>query len=206
MAAVPERVVPERRRFTVDDYHRMAEAGILAEDDRVELVGGEIVQMSPIGVRHAATVNRCNRVFSRAVGDRALVSVQNPVSLPPYDEPQPDIALLRPRDDDYARGKPGAADILLVVEVADTSVAYDRQTKLRRYAAAGVLEAWLLDLPGDALEIHRESGPRGYAFIRRCYRGEQASPQALPDLTVAVDDLLPVETEAPEPDGTDADR
>ena len=199
-------VVPERRRFTVDDYHRMADAGILAEDDRVELVAGEIVQMSPIGDRHMSAVNRTNRVFSRIVGDRALVSVQNPVSLPPYDEPEPDIALLRPREDDYARGKPGAADILLVVEVADSSVTYDRQTKLRRYAAAGVPEAWLLDLPGDALEVHREPGPREYALIRRCYRGEQIAPQALPDLAVAVADLLPVETGASEADGAAPDR
>jgi Uma2 family endonuclease len=199
-------VVPERRRFTVDDYHRMAVAGIFNEADRVELVDGEILQMSPIGDRHAAAVNRGNRVFSRTVGDRALVSVQNPIDLPPYDEPQPDIALLRPRDDDYARGKPGAADIMLVIEVADTSVAYDRQTKLRRYAAAGIHESWLLDLPGDALEVHREPGPRGYALIRRCYRGERVAPEALPDVEVAVADLLPMAARTPDENGASLDH
>jgi Uma2 family endonuclease len=183
--------VPERWRFTVDAFRRLAEAGILTEDDRVELVDGELVRMSPIGDRHMAAVNRCNRLFSRTVGDRALVSVQNPVDLDPYNEPQPDLALLRPRDDDYARGKPGPPDLLLVVEVADTSLAYDRQTKLPRYAATGVREAWLLDLEADALEAHREPRPDGYALIRRYRRGERASPEALPDVALAVEDLLP---------------
>lgn len=185
-------VVPQRWRFTVEDYRRMAEAGLFAPDARLELIDGEILQMSPIGARHLAGVNRATRTFSRVAGDRVVVSVQNPISLPPHDEPQPDVALLRPRADDYARQKPGPEDVLLVVEVADTSVAYDRQTKLLRYARAGVRESWLLDLPGDALEVHREPGPRGYALIRRCYRGERIAPEALPDVEIAVDDLLPV--------------
>jgi len=175
----------------VDEYHRMAEAGILTEDDRVELIDGEVVQMSPIGARHAATVKRCNRALSRVVGDRALVSVQDPVDLDPYNEPQPDVALLRPRADDYAGGTPGPADIFLVVEAADTSLAHDRQVKLRWYAATGVREVWLLDLPGDALEAHREPRSTGYALIRRYQRGERLAPEALPDLVVPVDDLLP---------------
>jgi Uma2 family endonuclease len=183
--------VAARRRFTVDEYHRMAEAGILTEDDRVELIDGEVVQMSPIGARHAAAVKRCNRALSRAVGDRALVSVQDPVDLDPYNEPQPDVALLRPRADDYAGGLPGPADLLLVVEAADTSLAHDRQGKLRWYAATGVREVWLLDLPGDALEAHREPRPTGYALIRRYQRGERLAPEALPDLAVPVEDLLP---------------
>jgi Uma2 family endonuclease len=147
--------------------------------------------MSPIGDRHMAAVNRCNRVFSRAAGERVLVSVQNPVDLDPYNEPQPDVALLRPRGDDYACGKPGPPDLLLVVEVADTSLAYDRQTKLPRYAATGVREAWLLDLEADALEVHREPRPDGYALIRRYRRGERVRAEALPDVDVAVEDLLP---------------
>ena len=189
--------VPERWRFTVDAYQRLAAAGILTEDDRVELVDGEIVRMSPIGDRHMAAVNRCNRAFSRATGEGALVSVQNPVDLDPYNEPQPDLALLRPRDDDYARGKPGPPDLLLVVEVADTSLGYDRQTKLPRYAAAGVREAWLLDLEADALEAHREPRPDGYALIRRYRRGERVRPEALPAVALAVEDLLPPAAAAP---------
>src|SRR5262245_17473788 len=186
--------VPVRWRFTVDAYQRLAEVGILTEDDRVELVNGEVVRMSPIGDRHMAAVNRCTRAFSRTAGERALVSVQNPIDLDPYNEPQPDVALLRPRDDDYARGKPGPPDILLVVEVADTSPVYDRQTKLPRYAATGVREAWLLDLVADALEVHREPRPDDYALIRRYRRGERATPEALPDVAFAIEALLPPPT------------
>ncbi|MBI3974311.1 MAG: Uma2 family endonuclease [Chloroflexi bacterium] len=183
--------VPERWRFTVDEYHRMAEAGILTEDDRVELIDGEIVRMSPIGDPHIASVNRCNRTLSRAVGDRALVSIQNPINLDPYNEPEPDVALLRPRADDYARGKPGPADILLVIEVADTTLDYDRKTKLPRYGVAGIREAWLLDLQGDALDVHREPRDDGYALVRRYRRGEWVRPAAFPDVELAVEDLLP---------------
>jgi Uma2 family endonuclease len=181
-------VAIERWRFTVEDYHRMAEAGILTEDDRVELIDGEIVRMSPIGDPHIASVNRCNRTFSRAVGDRALVSIQNPIDLDPYNEPQPDVALLRPRADDYERGKARPADVLLVIEVADSSVDSDRRIKFPRYAAAGVREAWLLDLEGDALEVYREPRDDGYALVRRYRRGERVAPEALPDVQVAVAD------------------
>ena len=180
-----------RRRFTVDEFHRMADAGILTEDDRVELIDGEILQMSPVGSRHATVVKRGNRLFSRAVGDRALVSVQDPIHLDPYDEPQPDLALLRPRPDDYAAGHPRPEDILLVVEVADSSLASDRRLKLPLYARAGIVEAWLVDLEGEAVEVHREPRRTGYALIRRYQRGERAAPQALPDVEVAVEDLLP---------------
>lgn len=181
----------ESRRFTVDDYHRMAEAGILTEDDRVELIDGQIIQMSPIGDAHMASVNRCTRTFSQVVGVRVLVSVQNPIKLDQFNEPQPDIALLRPRIDDYARGKPGPADVLLVVEVADTSLDADRRVKLPRYAAAGISETWLLDLEGDALEVHRQPSPRGYRLIQRLGRGDRVAPQAFSDLEIAVDALLP---------------
>ena len=183
--------IPARRRFTVDDYHRMAEAGILSERDHVELIDGEIVEMSPIGDRHVTSVNRCNRTFSRAVGDRALVSIQNPIDLDRFNEPEPDVVLLRPRADDYVGGKRGPADILLIIEVADTSLDYDRKTKLPHYSAAGVRETWLLDIPGSALEAHREPRDDGYALVRRYRRGERVSPEALPDIVVLVEDLLP---------------
>jgi Uma2 family endonuclease len=183
--------VPSRRRFTVEEYYQMAAAGILTERDRVELIDGEIIEMSPIGDRHAASVKRCLRVFSRVEADRVLVSVQDPIDLDPYNEPEPDVALLRPRADDYARGKPRPTDILLLIEVADTSLDHDRKTKLPHYAAAGVRETWLLDLPGDALEAHREPRDDGYAVVRRYRRGERVAPEALPDVAVAVEDLLP---------------
>ena len=182
-----------RRRFTVDEYLRMAEAGILTEDDRVELIDGEIVEMSPIGDRHVEAVNRCNRAFAPALAaGRLITSVQNPVRLDGYNDPQPDVALVRPG----VRGAPRAEDVLLVIEVADSSLGFDRRTKLPLYARAGIAEAWLLDLEGDALEVHREPGPDGYALVRRCRRGLRVAPAALPDIAVAVEDLLPP-TEVP---------
>jgi Uma2 family endonuclease len=181
----------QRYRFTADEYRRMGEAGILPEDARVELIGGEIIRMSPTGHRHVAGVNRCNRLFSRAVGERALVSIQNPVDLGPHDEPEPDVSLLRPRTDDYADELPRPADVLLLVEVADSSLEYDRQTKLPLYAGAGIPEAWLLNLREGRLEVHREPGPEGY-LVSRVYRpGERVAALAFPDLEIAVADLLP---------------
>ncbi len=179
-----------RRRFTVDEYRRMLESGILAEDDRVELINGEIVEMAPIGSRHAACVRRLNNLFSRQVGDRAVVGVQDPVRLDEYSEPQPDLTLLRPRPDYYAGGHPGPEDVLLVVEVAETSAEYDRQIKVPLYARAGIREVWLVDLAASAVEVYREPTPEGYRQVRRFGRGETLSPAALPEITVAVDDLL----------------
>ena len=119
-----------RHRFTVADYHKMAEAGILGRDDRVELIEGEIVAMAPIGSLHMAPVNRLNRFFVKACGDRAWVSIQGPVILGDGSEPQPDLLILNPRADAYANANPAAADVLLLIEVSDTSLAYDRGRKL----------------------------------------------------------------------------
>src|SRR5438105_616378 len=132
------------RRFTVDDYYRMGKAGILTEDDRVELLDGEIVEMSPIGSPHAGGVTRCMRVLTRLLGDWAVVAVQNPVRLGPLSEPQPDVAVLKPRPDLYADSHPTPKDVFLIVEVADTSATADRQVKLPLYARAGIPEVWLL--------------------------------------------------------------
>jgi Uma2 family endonuclease len=178
------------RRFTVDDYHRMAKAGILTEDDRVELIEGQIVEMAPIGRRHASRVDRLNRLLQRLVGDKAIVRVQGPVRLDPYSEPQPDLALLRPRDDFYEAAHPGPADILLLVEVADSSVVYDRGTKLLIYARAGIPEVWLEDLTRNGIEVYRSPSPQGYQQTHRVGRGQRIAPQAFPDLDLAVDDIL----------------
>src|SRR5580704_10507425 len=127
----------ERRVFTVEEYHRMAEAGILSEDDRVELTDGEIIKMSPSGSRHVACVNRLNAVLTSAIGRAAIVSVQNPFAVNDYSEPQPDIVILKPRNDFYAHSLPTAQDLLLIIEVADTSLSYDRNVKVPAYARAG---------------------------------------------------------------------
>ncbi len=179
-----------RRRFTVDEYHRMLEAGILGEDDRVELINGEVVEMAPIGSRHAACVKRLNTLFALQVRDRAIVGIQDPIRLGEFSEPQPDITLLRPRPDYYAAGHPTSEDVLLVIEVAETSAEYDRQVKVPLYARAGIPEVWVVDLAGEAVEVYREPAGNSYRQMRRLGRGETVSPEALPNLALAVDDIL----------------
>jgi Uma2 family endonuclease len=180
-----------RRRFTLDEYHRMGETGILGEDDRVELIEGEIIEMTPIGSRHAATVGRIQHVFSIRLATRALVWVQNPLLLVRYQsEPEPDVMLLAPRSDFYAAGHPQPPDVRLLVEVADSSLPYDRRTKLPLYARSEVAEAWLIDLDASRLEIHRDPSEAGYGSIRIPRPGETFAPAAFPDLTLTLRDLL----------------
>ena len=181
-------VTLRRRRFTLDEYHRMGETGILGLRDRVELIEGEIIEMSPIGSRHAATVTRIQHLFSRRLGERALVWVQNPLRLTQYQsEPVPDVMLLAPRADFYAGGLPEPRDVRLLVEVADSSLPYDRRTKFPLYARSGVTEAWLVDLDAGRLEIHRGAGYRDVHIPRT---GETFSPGAFVDLPLTVRDLL----------------
>ncbi|RME47171.1 MAG: Uma2 family endonuclease [Chloroflexi bacterium] len=180
----------ERRLFTVDEYHQMAEAGIFTEDDRVELIEGEIVEMAPIGSRHAACVDRLNRLFSNRIGERAIARVQSPVRLSEFSEPEPDLALLRPRPDFYAQAHPQPEDVLLVVEVAETSVTSDRDVKVPLYARAGIPEVWLVDLAEETVEVYREPLPRGYAKIRRVWRGDELAPHAFPDRVFTADEIL----------------
>lgn len=186
--AVPEPVT--RYRFNVNEYHRMAEAGILTEDSRVELIDGEIIAMTAIGPRHASRVGRLNDLFLRTFGDSAQIWPQNPIHLSEYDEPQPDLVLLAPRADFYASGHPTAQDVLLLVEIADASVVFDRQVKMALYARRGITEAWLFDLTGDVLLVHLDPAPTGYRTIRTLRRGEVVAPAAFPDRQLAVDDLL----------------
>jgi Uma2 family endonuclease len=180
------------RPFTKDEYHRMIEAGILKEDDRVELLGGNIIAMAPIGSRHVACVNRLNHLLTKALGDRAQISIQNPVSLTQYSEPQPDIAVLRPREDFYSAALPGPEDILLIVEVADASAVTDRQDKLPLYARAGIQEVWLVDLGEERIEVCQEPWTDGSYRVRRfSRRGERVNLPTFPGIHVSVDDLLP---------------
>lgn len=184
-------VMLKRYRFTVDEYDRMAAAGVLTQCDRVELLDGEIVEMSPIGDRHASVVARISSVFSARLGARSIVWGQNPVGLRAVRSvPQPDVVLLRARGDFYARGRPGPDDVLLLVEVMDTTAARDRGVKLPLYARAGVREVWLADLSADALEVYRRPAATGYRDARVLRRGERITPQAFPDLTLTVDELL----------------
>ena len=191
--APPESPPParEKRKFTVAEYYRMAEVGILHHTERVELLDGEIIVMAPIGIPHATGVRRMERVLHQALGDAAAISVQNPVRLDDHSEPEPDIALLRFREDDYATAHPGPADTLVVVEVSDSTLDFDREIKSKRYAAAGIPEMWVLNLPGDCIESFDQPGPAGYARHTVFRRGDKISPAALPDLELAVVDLLP---------------
>jgi Uma2 family endonuclease len=183
-------VALDRRLFTVDEYHLMVRAGILAEDDRVELIRGEVVRMTPIGRHHAATVDRLNRLFTSKLGERVIVRVQGPVPIAPDSEPQPDVSLLRPRSDFYRDTPLRPPDVFLVIEVADSSLATDRGVKVPLYAEAGLREAWLLDLAAERVEVHRGPGPAGWRESFTLRRGQTLAPEAFPDLTLTVDDLL----------------
>ncbi|MBM3943130.1 MAG: Uma2 family endonuclease [SAR202 cluster bacterium] len=179
-----------RRRFTAEDYHRMAQAGILGEDDRVELIEGEIVEMAPIGSRHQAYVDRLNTLFARRMEGRAIIRVQGPIVLGGDSEPQPDLALLRPRPDYYAGAHPTPEDVLLLVEVSDSSGDYDRQVKAPLYARHGILEYWLVGLEAGVVEVYRQPAPEGYQQVSQVARGQRLTLQAFPSLKVRVEDVL----------------
>lgn len=183
-------VARRRRRFTADDYQRMGQAGILTEDDRVELIDGEILAMIPIGPRHNAAVNRANRAIMRAVGDKAIVQVQGSIRLDRYHEPQPDIVLLQPQADYYASRLPGPPDILLVIEFAESSLEYDREMKARIYAEMGIAEYWLVDLNVNRVSCYSERESGSYQSVRQHQRGDSVAPQALPDCVIPIDSLL----------------
>ena len=179
-----------RRVLTVAEYHRMAEAGILTERDRVELIEGELIAMSPIGSEHSGTVNALTRTLVRAVGDRAIVAVQNPVQLDDLSEPEPDFALLKPRDDDYRRATPRPHEVLLIIEVADTSLAYDRAVKRSLYARHGIPEFWIVNLAAKQVEVCRSPTGEQYASVSHVGREAVLEPQLLPGATIPVSALL----------------
>jgi Uma2 family endonuclease len=178
------------RRFTVDDYHRMAAAGILGQEDRVELLDGHIVEMTPIGPAHAGCVKELVRLLYQAAGGTILLGVQDTLVLGKDSAPQPDITVLRPRPDGYRASHPRATDALLVVEVADTSAHSDRLLKVPLYARAGIPEVWLVDLPADRIEVYRH--PRGdrYSDVSFAHRGETLQPMELPGVSLPAGQIL----------------
>lgn len=183
-------VRPESYRFTVDEYHAIADAGILTEDDRTELVEGEIIVLNPIGSRHAAAVKRLAHAFATQAKSRFLVSVQDPIRLDGLNEPQPDLALLAPRDDFYAAAHPGPADVFLVIEVCETSAVHDRTSKIPLYARAGIGEAWLIDLAGRRLEVFTSASDTGYSETVELQARSQLSPRSFPDLVIDLEGLF----------------
>lgn len=181
-------IVLTRHRLDVDDYYRMAEAGILGEDDRTELIEGELIDMAPIGQGHASIVNRLTETLVLAFANRAIVSPQNPVRLDRFNEPQPDFAVFRPRDDYYETGeRPGPADVLLLIEVADSSLRFDRAVKLPLYARAGIAEVWIVDLKRRVLNAYRRPAGDGYDEMTTYQAGDAVSLALAPDIRISLD-------------------
>jgi Uma2 family endonuclease len=187
MATVTMPMTMPRYRFTIADYELMGQAGILNEDDRVELIDGEIIIMSPIGPRHALCVAFLTRQLAKQTPDDTLIFVQSPVHLPDHSEPQPDLALVRGLS---GQSLPTPANVVLLIEVSDSTLAYDRDVKFPLYAAAGIPEAWLVDLAAGRIERHTEPGATGYRAIIRAERGDTIASTTFPTLAIAVDAIL----------------
>ena len=180
-----------RVRFTVEQYDRMGETGILPDDPRLELLYGHIIAREPTGSRHAGTVDRLTMLWTSRLGQRVIVRVQNPVQFPEEDsELQPDIMLLKPRADFYADAHPLADDVLLLIEVADTSLRLDRRVKLPLYARVGIPETWLCDLVTGRVDVHRHAADGRYHSVRSLTRGQTLAPTAFPHIHVRVEDLI----------------
>ncbi len=178
-------------RFTVQDYHRMAEVGTFREDDRLELLEGEIVEMPPIGPGHAGGVKRLmNGFLPLQVESKAIISVQDPIDSGEHSEPQPDLALLKPRPDFYSLEHPGPEHVFSVVEVMDSSTSDDREVKIPLYARFGIPETWLVDVAQGLIEMYRAPAPGGCQQVRTLRRGERLSPQAFPELILTVGEPL----------------
>jgi Uma2 family endonuclease len=184
------RTEPARRRFNVSEYYRMAEVGILRRRERVELIDGDILVMCPIGNRHAGCVIRLTNLLAVTLAGRALVSAQNPFSIDDHNEPEPDLAVLTPRPDCYTSAHPSPEEILWLIEVMDTSAAYDRGKKLGLYARAGVREVWLVDLNRQVVEAYRRPVGEVYTESRVHARGQSFAPEVFPDVALGVDAIL----------------
>jgi hypothetical protein len=181
---------PAPHQFSAEDYHRLAELGFLPPDARVELLDGEIHDMSPIGPFHGGLVRRLNRLFSSCAKGRWILSVQDAVRLDKYSEPQPDVVLLKPAPDDYTAHHPTPDDVLLLIEVADSSLEFDRRKKLPLYARAAIPEAWIINLQELEIEVYREPHLTNYGSKCVFRPGEKLSPQKFPDVKVDVAELL----------------
>lgn len=168
----------------------MLKKGILSEDERIELIGGDIINMTPIGSQHVACVNRMNLWFVKNLGERAIIQVQSPIQIGQHSEPQPDIAILEPVSDFYASHLPQAKDILLIVEVADTSLEYDREVKIPLYARAGIGETWLVNLPEQYITVYTEPSESDYEVAKKFTKAKVLSSSIIPDLKVSVQELI----------------
>jgi Uma2 family endonuclease len=181
---------PTSHRFTVEDWDRLIEVGFFTKYDRVELLDGEIFDITPIGDPHEASVDRLTRHFVTRAGERAIVRIQGSVQVSKYSVPLPDVAVLAPRDDFYRGGKPQPDDLLLVIEVSDSSLAFDRGPKARLYAAGGVAEYWVVDVNGEVVDVCTEPSADGYRSVSTVGRGATLAPICLPGVSLTVDEIL----------------
>ena len=179
-----------RHSFTVEEYERMGEAGIFPPNARLELIEGEIYEMSPIGSPHAACVKFLSELLHSLFGGTLTIGIQDPIRLNDFSEPQPDVSLLRRRDDFYRGAHPTPADVLLVVEVSDTTVETDRKVKVPLYARAGIPEAWLVNIPDGRIEVYSDPSGDAYGQVKQFERGEQAQSSTLKELVMSVDELF----------------
>lgn len=177
-------------RFTVDEYYRMADVNILKEDDRVELLDGQLMVKEPPGPPHVAHVTLLGQMFVRLLGDRAIVSTQNPFRIDELNHPEPDIAVVKPRDDYYSTAHPGPEDALLLIEIAWSSAPGDRKIKAPLYARAGIPDFWLIDIPNQTLEVYRDPSPDGYRRFERLGREDAVAPLAFQDVEISVGDIV----------------
>ncbi|MEI6427890.1 MAG: Uma2 family endonuclease [Pseudanabaena sp. ELA607] len=182
-AQLIEQSVAPRFGFTTEQYHLMHEVGVFQEGDRLELINGEITNMSPIGRKHVACIIRLDKLIQKKLGDRVMVSTQNSIYLDDNSQPQTDLAILKPRDDFYESGLPTPADILLIIEVADSSLDYDRHVKAPLYAAARIPEMWLFDVNQKLIEGYTQPSANGYKLIKRYDETDTLSLLAFPDVT-----------------------
>jgi Uma2 family endonuclease len=181
---------PTPFKLTTDQYHRMGEAGVFPSGARVELIDGTVYEMPPIGNPHASVVRRLQHVFSRRLSDRSVVSIQLPVVLPPHSEPEPDVVLLGWKDDFYSSRAPGADDVLLAIEVASSSLRFDRTVKAALYARFGIAEYWLVDVAARAIVVHRQPAPSGYVDVHELTGESSITPLAFPDCAFNLQELI----------------
>ena len=183
-------LVITRHKLDVDDYHRMAEAGIIGWKERVELIEGELIDMAPIGNDHAYTVDGLNRMLVLACEGKAVVSVQNPVRLDRFSEPQPDFGVFRLKTGRYRTARPTPADTLLLIEVSDSSVRFDRRVKLPLYARAGIAEFWIVDLGQRVLDAYRDPAADGYAAVTRYGPGDRIALSMAPEISLLLEGVF----------------
>ncbi len=182
--------LPTRKIFTVSDYHKMIDAGVFAGNSDFELIEGEILKKMTVGDYHISCVNRLNRIFTRNCGDEVIISIQNPIIISEISEPEPDLTILRFQEDFYASGKAGAEDVLLLIEVSDSTVKYDKDVKIPLYAEAEVSEVWLINLPKQIIEVYSQPNKGKYKTVEKIKKNQTIAPKFMTDLKIKVTDIL----------------